>query len=89
MKRQKFTEVDMGFIANCSPIERVFHKDPEYAKYLAEDIDNWISHFVGDEIISDKPTRDLIAAIEAFAEGKTTLRELEIQSDKAKNFLNN
>lgn len=89
MKRQKFTEVDIGFIANCSPIEGVVYKNPEYAKCLAEDIDNWISDFIGDEIISDRPTRDLIAAIEAFTEGKTTLRELEIQSDKAKDFLNN
>ena len=84
MKRQKFTEVDINFT-----IEGVVYKNPEYAKCLAEDIDNWISHFVGDEVISDKPTRNLIAAIESFTKGKITLRELEIQSDEAKDFLNN
>lgn len=87
MKRRKFTESDIGFIANCSPIEGVLFKYPTYKKNLAKEIDEWISHFVGDQTISDRPTRDLILAIEAFIKGKITIRELELESKKAKNFL--
>ena len=89
MKRRKFTENDIGFIANCSPIEGILSKDPIYTKNLAEEIDGWISYFIGDEAISDKPTRDLIEAIESFIKGNLTIRELELESKKAKDFLYN
>lgn len=89
MKRRKFTERDIGYITNCSPIEGTLIKYPQYTKNLAKEIDEWISHFVGDQTISDRPTRDLILAIESFIKGNITIRELEFESKKAKDFLNN